>query len=472
MRAKEFIVEADSYSPPTLNVGDRILKGKFKNSPAEIKGFTQDKHNQPVLKTDRGDVQLFKPRVAKLMGQAMSEGNANTTFGPMYHGSNAVFNKFDKTKIGSNFGFDWEGIFFTSDISIAKTYGSNIITANLRITNPFTLDDAAEYLPASYDEEVEENDYTLTQYYDIYSRKIIDLAKKLNKDGVFFEDFGLQLAVVFDPQQIEVLAQGKQGMSEGSESGYKEIEFVCANPEFSDATDPDLQKQMYAGLKQIPGVIPLFQDQSDYSEGQYSLTAIYKDRAVRGQILKLAKQLDVRVDLEQPVTDDYVDRAIRGEHEGQQAVAENFADKHRQPLDFDKIYGKYLKVTDNNGNPNKTGFSLVTPLNGASWHWHERPEFKQLVKQKLNNPEFLGDHKYQQIIDAMAGNKFDPARHLYKENFADGRGPGRPGDSQRHGIPKGATLAQLERASHAKGRKGQLAHWQLNMRRGKKNESK
>jgi RNA polymerase sigma factor (sigma-70 family) len=55
-----------------------------------------------------------------------------------------------------------------------------------------------------------------------------------------------------------------------------------------------------------------------------------------------------------------------------------------------------------------------------------------------------------------------------QENFADGKGPGRPGDSQRHGIPKGATMAELEKASHAKGRKGQLARWQLNMRRGKK----
>jgi len=118
----------------------------------------------------------------------------------------------------------------------------------------------------------------------------------------------------------------EQGVAEGRGFAYKEIEFVCANPEFPDATDPKLQKQMYAGLKQIPGVIPLFQDQSDYSEGQYSLSAIYKDRDVRGQILKLAKQLGVRVDLERPVTDDYVDRAIRGEHEGQQGVAESGAD--------------------------------------------------------------------------------------------------------------------------------------------------
>jgi hypothetical protein len=54
-----------------------------------------------------------------------------------------------------------------------------------------------------------------------------------------------------------------------------------------------------------------------------------------------------------------------------------------------------------------------------------------------------------------------------EENFADGKGPGRPGDSQRHGIPKGATIAQLEKAAKAPGRKGQLARWQLNMRRGK-----
>ena len=67
MRANEFITESESYQPPSLSVGDKILKGKFKNSPAEIKGFTKDKHNQPVLKTNKGEVQLFKPRISKLM---------------------------------------------------------------------------------------------------------------------------------------------------------------------------------------------------------------------------------------------------------------------------------------------------------------------------------------------------------------------------------------------------------------------
>ena len=147
----------------------------------------------------------------------------------------------------------------------------------------------------------------------------------------------------------QAAAQPTEVVAEGRGSGYKEIEFVCANPEFPDATDPELQKQLYASLKQIPGVIPLFQDQSDYSEGQYSLTAIYKDRAVRGQILKLAKQLGVSVDLEQPVTDDYVDRAIRSEHEGQQDVEENFADgKHPEDRGDSKRLGVPTKSSVSN----------------------------------------------------------------------------------------------------------------------------
>ena len=55
-----------------------------------------------------------------------------------------------------------------------------------------------------------------------------------------------------------------------------------------------------------------------------------------------------------------------------------------------------------------------------------------------------------------------------KENFADGKNPGRKGLSQRVGIPKNATIAQLEKASKSKGEKGRLARWQLNMRRRKK----
>jgi len=69
MRANEFILrESDStYQPPSIEVGDEVRVGKFKNSKAEVKGFKTDKNNQPVLKTTKGDQQLFKPRISKLM---------------------------------------------------------------------------------------------------------------------------------------------------------------------------------------------------------------------------------------------------------------------------------------------------------------------------------------------------------------------------------------------------------------------
>jgi GNAT superfamily N-acetyltransferase len=268
---------------------------------------------------------------------------------------------------------------------------------------------------------------------------------------------------------------------------------------------------------------------------------------------------------------------------GVKGVAEGYARK----LDFDKIYGKYLKITDNSGDPGKPGFSLVTPLNGDSWNWRERPEFIPLVKKKLNQPGWLGNHKYQQILDAMAGKQFDPAKHIatedteeyggiqlrldiekddeyvddddtdnqvivvraqsngrelgqvlftmdydsqglilnpqdlevderyrgqgiaqtmydfvkskgyrirrsgqqtdagagfwdkYRpeqnvwENFADGKKPGRKGLSKRVGIPKKATLGQLEKiARSSTGEKRRMAQWQLNMRRGRAKKAK
>lgn len=53
------------------------------------------------------------------------------------------------------------------------------------------------------------------------------------------------------------------------------------------------------------------------------------------------------------------------------------------------------------------------------------------------------------------------------ENFKDGRHPEDKGDSARHGIPKHASIASLRKIAKQGGRKGQLAHWQANMRSGR-----
>jgi hypothetical protein len=61
MKAKEIL------KLPSINIGDEILVGKFKNRRATVTGFGKDEHNQPVLKTTKGDQKLFKGRIVKLM---------------------------------------------------------------------------------------------------------------------------------------------------------------------------------------------------------------------------------------------------------------------------------------------------------------------------------------------------------------------------------------------------------------------
>ena len=89
---------------------------------------------------------------------------------------------------------------------------------------------------------------------------------------------------------------------------------------------------------------------------------------------------------------------------------------------------------------------------------------------------------YAQMIANQTGNNLNwrelKAEYLNMfgnamfENFADGKKPGRKGLSKRVGIPKGATLAQLEKiAKNSTGERRRMAQWQLNMRRGK-NKSK
>ena len=134
-------------------------------------------------------------------------------------------------------------------------------------------------------------------------------------------------------------------------------------------------------------------------------------------------------------------------------------------------------------------------------HWDGNPEEIERINQVTVSNQFPilvmvdeqgqinwildGNHRLHKAIQSQAktipaklikpSDLSDKARRVFHieeqdvaENFADGKGPGRPGDSQRHGIPKGATMAQLEKAAKAPGRKGQLARWQINMRRGKK----
>jgi hypothetical protein len=70
--------------------------------------------------------------------------------------------------------------------------------------------------------------------------------------------------------------------------------------------------------------------------------------------------------------------------------------------------------------------------------------------------------------DSSPDNEYYTEAAVYNENFADGKKPGRKGLSSRVGIPKKATLGQLEKISKSStGERRKMAQWQLNMRRGK-----
>lgn len=62
----KIIEDKDTLELPDIKVGDEVKIGRFKNRKATVKGFKKDKHNHPVLKTTKGDSQLFKPRISKL----------------------------------------------------------------------------------------------------------------------------------------------------------------------------------------------------------------------------------------------------------------------------------------------------------------------------------------------------------------------------------------------------------------------
>jgi hypothetical protein len=59
---KEYFTESED-----IKIGDTILTGRFKNSPAVVKGFGTDKNNQPTVKTTKGEISLYKFRISKLM---------------------------------------------------------------------------------------------------------------------------------------------------------------------------------------------------------------------------------------------------------------------------------------------------------------------------------------------------------------------------------------------------------------------
>ena len=90
----------------------------------------------------------------------------------------------------------------------------------------------------------------------------------------------------------------------------------------------------------------------------------------------------------------------------------------------------------------------------------------QMYNQAIDKIEKQYPTQTIQTVQQKVGDAGE-AWETLEENFADGRHPEDKGDSARYGIPKHASISQLRKIAHQGGRKGQLAHWQANMRSGR-----
>jgi len=142
-------------------------------------------------------------------------------------------------------------------------------------------------------------------------------------------------------------------------------------------------------------------------------------------------------------------RAKPNKKEGLELPADYTMEQFERVLDkiISEAYSKAEPEKDNKGSNRiiKDPDALIDPRLGAV------PARKPTSKSSNSNDEL--EKELQRSIG---------------ENFADGRNPQDKGDSARHGIPKHASVSSLRKIAKQGGRKGQLAHWQANMKAGKK----
>ena len=135
-------------------------------------------------------------------------------------------------------------------------------------------------------------------------------------------------------------------------------------------------------------------------------------------------------------------------------------------------------------------YSLLSLYNVTQGGWpseakkYLKPNSYKKAEQQINSSapnlgsdQLVYDGKYNQILWSIKKLGLpDEVAFLdqVKENFADGKKPGRKGLAKRVGVPTKASVSKLRQiAKHSTGEKARMAHWMANMKAGKqkKNES-
>jgi hypothetical protein len=177
-----------------------------------VRAETSGPKEPAQLNAGGGKVDITKnPAFRKWFGSSKVV-NPDGTPMAVYHGTKKDFNTFDPEMVGSNFGFDKKGFFFTNKPTKAGGFatpwggdatGGNIMPAYVSLKNPLTLDYYTWMFDTNPKVEIDNEGISLIDYFDDNRASIIYEAEKQGFDGVLFERDGEKLVVAFRPTQIK-----------------------------------------------------------------------------------------------------------------------------------------------------------------------------------------------------------------------------------------------------------------------------
>src|SRR5574343_1017079 len=189
---------------------------------------TTNSNGQPIAQTEEGVRNFWKWFGDSKMVDAEGRPQA------VYHGTKKDFKAFKTELIGSNFGVDKHGFFFTGRPVVASGYadpqsqgfaaglpydkrltytpaaGANVMPAYLSLQNPLTLEQYTWALASTPDVEIGEPGVSLISFFDESEGDVLRYAIDNGHDGVFFQYKGETLAIAFRPEQIKS-ATGNNG---------------------------------------------------------------------------------------------------------------------------------------------------------------------------------------------------------------------------------------------------------------------
>jgi hypothetical protein len=190
-----------------------------------------------------------------------------------------------------------------------------------------------------------------------------------------------------------------------------------------------------------------FNEDSDLHEGMDKTHPIVKEynalkkhdiKTLRGMISQHHKVVDTS---EFKTKDHAISHFLRQKH-GNKKVDQAFGFNEETDLDEARAPGRAYVAPFNDEQGNQKGWK-------SSNKWGKVKYWQPHAKKSALKHAGLQEEEVQQT----------------NENFIDGKGPGKPGDSARHGL-KGKSAAELRKirsSDSASPRKKQLAHWMLNM---------